>query len=108
MAKPNKKRIEKEIKDLTEIKPKVRHFSMFGDDNHKCIEAQIEVLTNNLSDEQIDDKWGGEVCDESAPALSLYDNATEARAWLDGESELKTLVEDWRSLIYEFNFIKKE
>ena len=49
MKKPTKAQIEKEIKELTEIKPKVRHFSMFGDDNHKCIEVQIEVLKNNLS-----------------------------------------------------------
>ena len=55
MKKPNKKQIEQEIKELTEIKPKVRHFSMFEDDNHKCIEVQIEVLTDNLSYEQIED-----------------------------------------------------
>ena len=99
MKKPTKAQIEKEIKELTEIKPKVRRFSMFGDDNHKCIEAQIEVLINDLSDDQIEDRWGGDVCDESAPALSLYDNATEARAWLNGESEEESLAEDWRPLI---------
>ena len=99
MNKPTKEQIKNEIEKLTEIKPRVRHFSMFGDDNHKCIEAQIKVLTDNLSYEQIENKWGGEVCDENAPALSLYDNATGARAWLDGESDEESLVEGWRSLV---------
>jgi hypothetical protein len=99
MPKPTKKQIEQEIKELTEIKSKVRRFSMFGDDNQKCIAAQIEVLSNDLSDEQIEDKWGGEVCDESAPALSLYENASEARLWLDGDSDEESLAEGWRPLI---------
>jgi len=42
MPKPIKAQIEKEIKELTETKPKVRHFSIFGDDNWKAVEIQIE------------------------------------------------------------------
>jgi hypothetical protein len=97
MAKPIKAQIEKEIKELTEIKPKVRHFSIFGDDNWKAVEIQIEVLSEDLSIEEIEDKWGD--YSYGAPSLSLYENATEARAWLDGDSEEESLAEGWHSLI---------
>jgi hypothetical protein len=101
MNKPTPAQIEKEIKELKEIKPKVRHFSLFKDDNRKAVGVQIEVLTHNLTEDQIENRWGG-LCDEdNSASLSLYENATEARRWLDGESEEgeESLVENWHPLI---------
>jgi hypothetical protein len=54
-------------------------------------------LSEDLSIEEIEDKWGD--YSYGAPSLSLYENATEARAWLDGDSEEKSLAEGWHSLI---------
>ena len=97
MKKPSKKQIEKEIKELTEIKPKVRRLSMFGENNQEAIGVQIEVLKNNLSFENIDERWGAS--DEDCASQSLYENASEARRWLDGESEEESLADGWLPLI---------
>jgi hypothetical protein len=70
-----------EVKDmvarLKALKPKVQPYSMFGDDNHAAIEAEIETLQEELDDDEIADRFGGD-----RYALS---SAEEARCWLDGE-----------------------
>lgn len=68
--------IEAEKEHLREVMPTVRHFSAFGDDNRKAIQAQIDVLENDYTDDEIYDEWEND--------QSRLDNALEARAWLDG------------------------
>lgn len=89
---PTAKQIQAEIEALTEIKPKVRRLTFFGDDNHKAIDAQIKVLEKDLDEDAIYDRW-----DDGR----LLDYAQSARAWLDGESEEDSLVEGWKSLVAE-------
>lgn len=60
MKKPTNKEIAAEAKKLDEMKPKVRRFSMFGDDNWAAIEAQIRVLEEDLDEDEIYEAYGNE------------------------------------------------
>lgn len=85
-----KEQIEQEVKKLEEIKPKVRQFSVFGDDNHAAIEVQIAVLKGELNENGIFNKY--EDNDH------LRDNGLEALAWMQEESEVESLAEEWATL----------
>jgi hypothetical protein len=90
------KEIELEITTLKEMKPKVRRSSAFGDDHHAAIDAQIDVLQNNHSEDWI---WGQ--ADE--PADSGYvdnvrDSALDAARWRSGDEDTKP-SEGWKELV---------
>ena len=53
MSQPTPEQIKNEIKALEEMQPKVKRFSSFGDDNHEAIDAQLDVLKNDLTDDEI-------------------------------------------------------
>jgi len=54
MNKPKtQKQIDVEIATLKNIKPKVRRFTAFGDDNWAKIDIQINVLENDLDEDDI-------------------------------------------------------
>lgn len=88
---PTDAQIKKEIKKLKEMKPKVRQFSAFGDDHHAAIEAQIQVLEEDMELEEIDEEFSGNHHSRT--------NAEDARSWLDGEYEEETLSGEWESLV---------
>jgi hypothetical protein len=90
---PTPHQIKKEIAGLKAIKPKIRQFSFFGDDNHASIDAQINVLEDNMDDDQIDDLYDPE------ENYNLNESARHAREWLDGKFEGDGLVKDWEPLI---------
>ena len=77
--KPTQAKINAVIARLKEMKPGVRRTSAFGDDHHRAINAQVEVLTQNLSEDDIYDRWSS--------VDNVKDAALEARAWIDGESD---------------------
>lgn len=56
-TKPTQEQITNEIKLLKEIKPTVRKFSMFGDDLQEAIDTQISVLSQNLNENGIWDRY---------------------------------------------------
>lgn len=86
------KEITDEIKKLSEMKPNVRRYSMFGDDNWTKIDAQITVLTERLDDSDIDEKQdSGEWNDDEAS------NAREAAEWLEGGKDLPS--KGWKPLL---------
>ena len=91
MSQPTPEQIKKEIETLTEMKPKVKRFSAFGHDHYAAIDAQVDVLKNDLSTEDIDGQYEGDV----------QSQAHDARAWLEGEYALDTLSEDWEGLAQE-------
>ena len=93
MSKPTKETIEETIKQLKEMRPKIRHYSVFGDDNRAAVAAQINVLENDLDTDQIADEY--DCADESE---YIYESAIQAREWLDGEVE-ENLVDDWNILV---------
>jgi len=70
-----------EIDKLNEMKPRVRHYSQFNDDNWQAIDAQLEVLREDLSMEEIDERWGDY---EDAFGGALYDAAVFAYGWKGG------------------------
>lgn len=92
--KPDTNTIAAEVAKLTEIKPKVRHYSAFGDNNRASIDAQIAVLKNNLPVYTIYDIY--HIDDETNGRL---DAALVARSWLDGEKDTVPPSEDWASLV---------
>jgi hypothetical protein len=88
---PTEEEIAAEIKALTDLKPKIRPTSAFGESNTAAISAQIEVLKNLWDVCEVEDHYDG-----NDYALG---SATEAAEWLEGESESATLTENWRGLI---------
>lgn len=89
-----RKQIDAEIAALKEIKPKVRHFTAFGDDNHAAIDAQIEVLENDLDEDDIDNMDGAEFETENEVSA-----ARDAALWRDGNFEGGSPSEEWGTLV---------
>jgi len=72
--------INAEIAKLKEMKPTVRHFTAFHDDNHEAIDAQIRVLEKGMTEDEIYDHWDRAEADEHARSAAL-----DAQQWRDGE-----------------------
>lgn len=82
------KEIAEEVKALRELKPKVRKFTAFGDNNHDAIDVQLLVLEQDMDEDEI---YGhGWSTDQES-------NAMEALAWKNGEAE-ESLVDSWKPL----------
>ena len=83
MPRPTIKQSRAEAAKLREMKPKVRQYTAFNEDNHAAIDAQAEVIERLLSENDIYDTWeSGE-----DPCQHTLDAALEARRWLDGEED---------------------
>lgn len=86
--------IEAEIKALTEIKPRVRRETAFGEDNHVAIDAQIRVLRDEMTEEDVIqaheeiNEWETE---------HAYEAARDAAQWLAGKLE-ESLSESWAAI----------
>lgn len=91
MGKPSMKAVEDEIRLLLEIKPSVLKMSSFGDDHHAAIDAQVDVLSNDLDADEIYSTYEDD--------HNAIDNALEARDWMDGTSDCESLVGEWKSLV---------
>lgn len=76
---PGAAEIQIEIDRLKKMKPKVKHYTFFGDDNWARIEAQIRVLDLGLNEDDIYDEWPGD--DE----MEIRSGAQDALAWIEGE-----------------------
>lgn len=91
-------RTEAERKEQAEallaMKPKVLARSVFGDDHHAAIDAQVAVLREDLENNAIYDRY-------ERGAENVLQSAIEARQWIDEESESDTLTEEWKSLVRE-------
>lgn len=83
--------IQIEIGKLTELKPKIRHFSFFGDNNRNAVQAQIAVLTDDMDETEIYDMEGDWTQHE-------IDCALEARRWAD-EEEDELPSSGWEDLV---------
>ena len=83
------KQIDVEVATLRELKPKVRRFSGFGDDNHAAIDLQILVLEERMDNDEINDRY--EDTDENS-------HAYECVQWMDGEAE-EAPSAGWKGLV---------
>lgn len=93
MSKPTQKQVEAEINRLRDLQPRVRHFTMFHDDNRAAVGIQIRVLEGELDEDAVEEQLANEDITQHE-----YDNALEALQWLAGEGSTATLSEEWEPL----------
>jgi len=74
--------INAEIAALVALKPKVRERTAFGDDNHAAIDAQLAVLRERMSSDEVYDAYGDEDSDEFDQ--HTFDAALSAHDWMSG------------------------
>lgn len=106
MKKPTKKQINQQIAALKKMKPRVLRYSGFGDDHHAAIDAQIHVLKERLSTDDVytkaDDCAMMECCGDDNINWQ-YENVEsaglEAAKWLVGESDDHLLTDGWKPLM---------
>jgi hypothetical protein len=96
MKKPSEKQINAEIAKLEALKPKIPHFSIFGDNNYEKIDAQIEVLKEGLTEDEVYNRF--EDTENPDQTADLVSNARDASLWLVGESEEGTPSKGWEDL----------
>jgi hypothetical protein len=109
MRKPKTQaQIDKEIKALKDIKPRVRQCTGFGDNNWDAIDAQIRVLEEHMDEDDVyvnfpvqEGEEGDEDYSDGCPQ-NVHDSALEAARWLAGEldSDSGSLVkgDGWESI----------
>lgn len=86
--------IDEQIKWLRENRSKIRKVNGFGDDNHAAIAAQIEVLEDGLSEDDVDDNHSsGDWADHE------HDNAREVVNWRDYGGDESKPSEAWAALV---------
>jgi hypothetical protein len=96
MSLPTEKQIKAEIKKLKKMKPSVRMTSMFGDNHHDAIDAQIEVLEDwgfffdydAIYNKEEEGEWKENVRSAAIAALD----------WMNGDEPMAP-SEDWESLV---------
>ena len=118
MKAPTKKQVAAEIATLEKLKPRVRPSSMFGDDHHAAIDAQLVVLRERLDSDEIHKRFApitaeelaaesGEEPDESQAADinrdegradNVVTEALDAALWLDGDIKEKPSA-SWKELV---------
>lgn len=81
--------IKGEIEALKTVRPKVKPHSMFGDDNLAMLDAQVDVLENDLDDDDIYERY-----DHADASEYVLEGALEANNWRDSNSESNSLAED--------------
>jgi hypothetical protein len=96
MKKPTEKQIAKEIQTLKTMKPNIVRYSMFGDDNHAKIDAQIEVLEERLSEDEVYNRF--EDSDNPDRTYDLVSCARYAAEWLIGQAEDGVPSKGWEGL----------
>ena len=98
-TKPTDKEIQKEIETLKKMKPTVRMTSIFGDNHHHAIDAQIRVLEKQMTEYDIDDAVSPDSDDFNFACDNVRNAMYEAARWLEGESENGCLSDEWESLV---------
>lgn len=89
---PTPQQVQDEITALHALRGGIPPKTGFGDDNLAKIDAQIDVLTYQLTDVQIVDKYGG------APD-EVQEDAHYACRWLNGEAQDGAMSDNWRPLV---------
>lgn len=91
-----KDEIDAEAARLEAMKPTVRKCSGFGDNHHNAIDAQVQVLREGMSNDDIFDAWGDEEIDEFEQ--NVLDAAIQAQDWMRGDTDEAPSVE-WQDLV---------
>ncbi len=77
----NQQEIDNEIAALESVRDRVRPANVFGDNNKLAIEAQIQVLKDDLDYDDIEDLFD---------ALHTQEAARDAIRWRDDGDELQS------------------
>ena len=83
-TKPTTEQIAAEIALLQAVHPKVPTHSFFGDDNRAAIDAQIRVLQERMSLDEVHDTFG-ELTADGDFSQNTLDCALTAHDWLNGD-----------------------
>lgn len=87
--------IKAEMELLIRMKPKVRHYTAFGDDNRDKIQAQIDVLAGLKHSHDFYDDY-----EDDDEATEIVFAAMEAEQWVEG-SEPEAPSKGWEHLLTE-------
>jgi hypothetical protein len=90
--------IQAEIAKLKEMKPKVLQYTVFDDDNHEAIEAQIEALEGRWDEDDCYDAYGGDGEDDEIDDDRLLGMTLDAVHWME-DNEKEAPSKDWASLV---------
>jgi hypothetical protein len=101
MEAPTTEQVREVVAKLKELKPRIRQFTYFGDDNRAAIQAQIDVLERGMDEDEVYDRW-----DDGERDMHVRNSALSALQWYetgeiedaDGENDL---AEGWESLVAE-------
>jgi len=105
MKKPTKAEIAAQVKWLKNNREKVMASSIFGDNHQDAIDASIEVLKLDLSENEIEDRSHHEDEDESMQgdeslwAENVRSAAIETRNWLDGYESAMSPKDNFKDLV---------
>jgi hypothetical protein len=87
--------IAAEVSALEAVKPKLREFTAFGDNNHAAVDAQLAVLRQRMDHDDVYDAYG----DEESEDFDQYtlDAALNAHDWMVGTlaADEGSPSEDW-------------
>lgn len=98
---PTNDAINAEAAALTELQPRVRERSFFGDDHRAAIGAQIAVLAGRMSMDEVHDTYGEDAFeDPNEFDQYVLDEAIAARDWIAGDLApgIERPSENWASL----------
>ena len=96
---PTAKEIKAEVAALKKVRGQLPKLSPHGHDNHACVNAQIEVLTTNITEDEIFER--GDI--EATPKQKVWiddvrESAESALKWKTGESFEAPSV-DWDVMV---------
>lgn len=77
-----KEQITKEIEALKTVRPNVRPITFFGDDNLAALDAQIQVLEEDLDEDDVWDEWP-----EDEQDWYVRESARHAVDWVNDEED---------------------
>jgi|SRR5579872_4170911 len=99
MKTPTIEQIKSEIKALEAIKPNIIPMSIFGDNHHDAIDAQIRVLKEEMDEDTVYDTW--EDTNDYDVNRNVINAALDAVNWLDGNSDYEGVspARDWEQLL---------
>jgi DNA-directed RNA polymerase delta subunit len=92
--KRTKEEIATAIEKIKDNKTKCAKFNFFGENNHDKIDAMLDVLENNRSEDYIYNHYPSEDEDGEEDTIShgLWGSAIIALEFMRGENELKDLL----------------
>lgn len=96
--KRTREEIEAEIESLRYLAPRINPLSFFGDDNRTAVDAQIEVLSELLDEDEIDERHDDAGEGEVFSTDHACKSARHAARWLEGEADSKPSA-GWIALV---------